>query len=149
MNVRVAVDTNILAYAEGVDPDARQLSAQLLLKRLPEADTIIPVQVLGELYNVLARKAGWSRSQAQSAIEGWRAAYTTAETSLHAMMVAIDLATVHRLRIWDAVILAVAADAGCRLLLSEDMHDGFDWNGVTVANPFVASPHPLLQAFLR
>jgi len=32
----------------------------------------------------------------------------------------------------DTVILAGAAQAGCRLLLSEDVQDGFTWRGVTV-----------------
>ena len=35
-----------------------------------------------------------------------------------------------------------------RRLLSEDMHEGFIWNGVTIANPFCKAPHPLLDAML-
>jgi predicted nucleic acid-binding protein len=53
------------------------------------------------------------------------------------------------LRIWDAVILAAAASAGCRLLLSEDMQEGFTWNGVTVTNPFSAKKHRLLEELLE
>ena len=36
----------------------------------------------------------------------------------------------------DAVILSAAAESGCRLLLSQDLQEGFTWNGVTVTNPF-------------
>jgi predicted nucleic acid-binding protein len=64
------------------------------------------------------------------------------------MLAAADLAVNHQLGIWDAVILCAAAEAGCRLLLSEDMQDGFIWQGVTVTNPFAASRHPLLEAML-
>jgi predicted nucleic acid-binding protein len=39
-------------------------------------------------------------------------------------------------------MLAAAAQAGCRLLLSEDMQDGFTWRGVTIRNPFAATPPP-------
>ena len=46
------------------------------------------------------------------------------------MLAATDLAVDRDLSIWDAVILAAAADAGCRLLLSEDMQDGFAWRGL-------------------
>ena len=60
-----------------------------------------------------------------------------------------SLAATHRLQIWDALILATAAGAGCRLLLSEDMQDGFVWKGCTVANPFAAPLHPLLADALR
>ncbi|HZC22176.1 MAG TPA: VapC toxin family PIN domain ribonuclease, partial [Candidatus Binatia bacterium] len=49
---------------------------------------------------------------------------------------------------WDAIILSAAAEAGCRLLLSEDLQAGFTWNGVTVANPFAAKKHELLAELL-
>ena len=65
------------------------------------------------------------------------------------MIAATDLAALHQISIWDSVILAAAADAGCRLLLSEDMQDGFTWNGVTIANPFASSLHPLLAAMTQ
>jgi len=65
------------------------------------------------------------------------------------MIAAVDLASQHRMNIWDAVILASAADAGCRLLLSEDMQDGFTWTGVTVVNPFARSRNALLAAMLQ
>jgi len=42
----------------------------------------------------------------------------------------------------------VAADAGCRLLLSEDLQHGFTWRGVTVVNPFLSPAPELLQAVL-
>ena len=65
------------------------------------------------------------------------------------MLAAADLATDHQLGIWDAVILSAASQAGCRLLLSEDLHEGFTWAGVTVVNPFSPSPrHALLNALL-
>ena len=60
----------------------------------------------------------------------------------------MDIAADHRLQIWDALILSVAAENGSRLLLSEDLQDGFTWHGVTVVNPFIVSPSPLLQDFL-
>jgi predicted nucleic acid-binding protein len=55
--MRIAIDTNILAYAEGVGDVARRDSALDLLKRLPPEIIIIPVQVLGELFRVLTGKA--------------------------------------------------------------------------------------------
>ena len=61
---------------------------------------------------------------------------------------ATDLACDHGLTIWDSVVLAASAEAGCRLLLSEDLPDGFTWRGVTVANPFAPTLHPLLEALL-
>ena len=45
-------------------------------------------------------------------------------------------------------MLAAAAEVGCRFVLSEDMHAGFAWRGLTVVDPFAAGLHPLLAASL-
>jgi predicted nucleic acid-binding protein len=97
---------------------------------------------------VLVRKGGRSRSEARDALLGWRDTFPTVETSPETMLMAADLSTDHQLGIWDAVILSAAAHAGCRLLLSEDLHEGFTWGGVTVVNPFSKPRHTLLQALL-
>ncbi len=148
-SVRVALDTNVIAYAQGVNSVSQRDAALSLLAGLPRESIVLPVQVLGELFNVLVRKAGLSRADARSAVTEWRESVSLIETSPAVMKAALDLAADHNMSIWDAVVLAAAAQGGCRLLLSEDMHDGFDWNGVTVTNPFGASPHPLLLALLR
>lgn len=72
-----------------------------------------------------------------------------ARTTKESLALAVHLATSHQVSIWDAIVLATASIAGCRLLLSEDTQDGFTWGGVTVIDPFAAEPHPLLAAALR
>jgi predicted nucleic acid-binding protein len=146
--LKVALDTNVLAYAEGVNDAAKRDAAIDLVRRLPQDATVLPVQVLGELFNVLVRKAGRSPVDARDAILNWRDAFPLVETSPSVMLAATDLATDHRLGIWDVVILSASAEAGCRLLLSEDLQEGFTWGGVTVTNPFAAVRHDLLQSFL-
>ena len=54
-----------------------------------------------------------------------------------------------QIAVWDAMILAVASEAGCSLLLSEDYNEGFAWRGVTVVNPFATTPHALLARAMR
>ena len=146
--MRVALDTNVLAYAEGVDNLERRNAALDLVRRLPQEAAVVPVQVLEELFNVLVRKGGRSRSDARDALLSWRDSFPFVETSSEAMLAAADLATDHQLEIWDAVILSAASQAGCRLLLSEDLQEGFTWGGVTVANPFASPRNALLQALL-
>ena len=46
-------------------------------------------------------------------------------------------------------VAAASAEAECRLLLSEDLEEGFTWRGVTVTNPFAPTLHPLLASLLR
>lgn len=148
--MRVALDTTILADAEGIEEeDDRARAARSLIQGLPRDAVVIPVQALGELFNVLVRKGGESRSDARDALLGWRDAFPVVEASPGTMQAAADLATDHQLGIWDAVIISAASRAGCRLLLSEDLHDGFTWGGVTVINPFASSRHPLLDALME
>ena len=145
--MKVALDTNVLAYAEGVNGAAMKRAALDLVSRLPQTSVVLPVQVLGELFQVLVRKGGRTPADARSAMLGWRNAFALVETSPAILMAAADLA-LQQLSIWDAVILSAAAEADCRMLLSEDMQDGFVWKGVTVVNPFAKPSHRLLEAVL-
>jgi predicted nucleic acid-binding protein len=146
--VRVALDTNILAYAEGVNGARKREQALDLLQRLPDHAVIVPAQALGELFNVLVIKAKRSRPLARTAVLAWRDAYAVSDTSAIVMVNAVDLSTDHRMKVWDAVMLSVAAESDCRLLLSEDLQDGFTWRGVSVTNPFGSDRHALLDALL-
>jgi len=146
--VRIALDTDVLAYAEGINGAKRRDAALALISRLPQEAAVVPVQVLGELFNVLVRKGGKSRRDARDALLTWRDTFSAVETSPEVMLAAADLATDHQLGIWDAVILSAAAQAGCRLLLSEDLQEGFTWAGVTVVNPFASPQHAMLHALV-
>jgi len=146
--VRVALDTNVLAYAEGVNGVEKRDIVLDLLRKLPQEAAVVPVQVLGELFNVLTRKAGRSRADAREAILAWRDSFSVVGTSPEIMLAAADLATDHHFSIWDAVILSAASQSGCRLLLSEDLQDGFTSGGVTVVNPFASPRHALLKVLL-
>lgn len=146
--MKAALDTNVLAYAEGTNGNEKKLAALGLIEALPRDSVVLPVQALSELFNVLVLKAKRPAASARAAILGWRDAYAVIGISPAVMVNAADLATDHQLRIWDAVILSAAADADCRLLLSEDLQEGFTWRGVTVTNPFAPAAHALLTALL-
>lgn len=141
----VSIDTNVLVYADGADDARRQRIALDLLESLPIARTVVAAQVLGEYFNVLTRKMGISRPQARGRVLEMKESYTVLDTTADSVEVAIFLSAEHAFSIWDAIILAVSDAAGCRILLSEDMQHGFEWRGVTVINPFLAEPHPLLR----
>ncbi len=146
--MRIALDTNVLVYAEGVNGPVRKSAALEITRRLPAASTLVPVQVLGELYRVLVGKAAWPAKHARAAILSWQDTFALIETSPPVLVAALDIAADHGLTIWDAIILSGAAAAGCRLLLSEDMQEGFIWGGVTIVNPFAQKKHELLAGVL-
>jgi hypothetical protein len=54
----------------------------------------------------------------------------------------------HSVSFWDAMLWVTAREAGCRLLFSEDLHDGQTLDGVTCINPFAARNQTLVEAAL-
>lgn len=147
--VFVAIDTNVLAYAEGTNGPAMKWAALDILSKLSPESTLIPVQALGELFAVLVKKARRSREQAQAAVLSWGDTFPLLETTPEVILSAMCLAAEHQLGWWDSVVLSAAAEARCRLLLSEDLQEGFTWRGVTVTNPFSATRHTLFDAMMK
>ena len=137
--MRIAFDSNILAYLAGVDRGAgdsdKIFAARALLADLAGRATLIaPIQALGELFVVLLR-AGAEREAARAILLRLRGTFSEVDTSDRTFLSALDLVVAHKLQFWDALILSAAADAGCTMLLSEDMQNGFVWRGVSVVNP--------------
>ena len=148
--MRVALDTNVLVYAEGFGDDVRCQSAGELIAKFKPTDLIVAVQVLGELSRVLTSKMKKSGSEVRDLLLSWSDGVVVADTTWTAFQSAMDLSVDHQISMWDALILAVAAENKCRLLLSEDFQNGFTWRGVTIVNPFEtkAKPYKLLASAL-
>src|SRR5688572_33409415 len=115
-------DTNILIYAFTTG-DRRGAKAESLLAE----GGVIGVQVLNEFTSVVRRKLAWGWPQVQSALEVI-AELTGPPLSLtadiHAQ--AVKLARDNSLAFYDALIVAAAADAGCRMR-SEERRVGNEW----------------------
>ena len=134
--MRVALDTNVLAYAEGLGDDFRCQLASDLIAKLNPINSLVPVQVLGELSRVLTSKLKKSSADARELLLSWSDAVVVADTTWTAFQSAMDLTVDRQISMWDALIMSVAAENKCRLLISEDFQNGFTWRGVTVVNPF-------------
>lgn len=149
---RVALDSNILAYLAGVSrvpaDDAKIERVRALLDQLSVTVTLVaPVQALGELFVVL-RRAGTPADEARALLIDFADAFGGAPSLAATALAAADLAVDHKLQYWDALILTAAADAGCGMLLSEDMQHGFVARGLTVVNPIAAEMHPKLAGVM-
>jgi predicted nucleic acid-binding protein len=123
--MRIALDTNILVSAEGVNGEERKQRARAALSSFAGDEIVIPVQALVELFAMLTRTARWKSTTARNAVLAWHDAYHTVDTSPPVLLDAMELVCGHRLSFWDAIMLAASAQAGCRFLASEDMQDGF------------------------
>jgi predicted nucleic acid-binding protein len=146
---RVALDTGVLASAEGLNGRRKQARTRDLIGKLPREATIIPVQALGELCHLLVHEAHRSPESARAALLSWQESFPVAGTSPDVLHEAALLITARSLSIWEALIVAAASQARCRLLLSENYGAEFTWSGVTVANPFLRRQHPILDRLLR
>lgn len=126
-------DTNILIYAFTTG-DRRCAPAEALLA----SGGAIGVQVLNEFTNVARSKLRWDWARVDAALDVIAelmepARPLTADIHAHA----VKLARANTLPVYDALIIAAAADAGCSVLLTEDMQHGRKFGGVTVQNPFL------------
>ena len=79
--MRIALDTNILVYAEGLNGSLRAKTTVELIKKLPESSTFLPVQVLGELFRVLVGKSTFSGREARTVVLRWQDTFPLIETS--------------------------------------------------------------------
>jgi predicted nucleic acid-binding protein len=145
----IGIDSNILLYVEGVGDEEKQKLATEILSLLNYDNVKIANQVLAEVYYVLLRKSKLSRDQLRMRIHGWQHLAKTMPSTPTAFQSALDLATDHKLQIFDAIILAVCAENGCTCLLSEDMQDGFIWRGVEIINPLTPDGAARLQTIIQ
>jgi predicted nucleic acid-binding protein len=144
----IALDTNILAYAvTASDPKGRHEAAILLLARLASPGAIVPLPVFGEFFNACRKKKFANLELAMSRVEMWMSVYDCPSPLADDYLAAAQLSDGFQLQFFDALILTVARRAGARILLSEDMQDGLEVDGLRVVNPFVAENETLLADY--
>lgn len=146
--MKAFIDTNVLVYAStGEDPHKQQL-ARALLARHPARTLSISTQVLGEAYNVLTTTKRWDKSEALTAVRLFtrmRVLVPGVDTVLRAL----ELAALHTLSTWDALIVQAALEGDCDTLFTEDMQAGRKFGVLEIVNPFELKAHeaqPALKA---
>ncbi len=131
------VDTNVLLYAISTAPDEAG-KARVAREILTAADLALSVQVLQEFYVQAtrpSRKDALSPHQAVALVEAWLR-FPTQDTSVALLRAGLATASKHRVSYWDAAIVEAARMQGCDVVLSEDMSDGQQFDGVRIRNPF-------------
>jgi len=142
MTAVVFVDTNVLVYAVDASEPVKQTRAMEWMAHLWETRRgRVSIQVLTEFYATVTRKLkpGLGREEARREVRylmPWNPRPVTSEV-LESAWVIQDR---HGLSLWDALILASAAESGCRHVLSEALGDGQRFGHLTVVNPFLHKP---------
>ncbi len=137
MTARSFADTNVWVYAvDGSDP-AKQTQARAILEPTPDKDIVVSAQVLGEFYVVVTGKLARNVPEPDaSAMVQRMASLPVVVIDAALVSAAIAGSRAWHVAYWDALIIAAAETAGCRLLFSEDLTDGRTYGSVTVENPF-------------
>jgi predicted nucleic acid-binding protein len=144
MNGLVFVDSNVLIYAVDRSDPKKHAAARLWRSELWNSGRgRISFQVLQEFYANVDRK--------------WPAARELVRAEIRNLMtwqpVAVDVAIFedawriqkrYKISFWDSLIVAAAKVASCRYLLTEDLQDGQEMDGVKVVNPFQLSSREIL-----
>ena len=126
------LDTNVLIYALAIDDRAE------IAQALVADGGIICVQSLNEFTDVSRRKLKKKWSEIESDIDALLTTCSVYEAvTANVQATARSLADRHRLRIFDAMLVATALEARCDTFVSEDLHAGMIFDGrLTVSNPF-------------
>jgi predicted nucleic acid-binding protein len=105
---------------------------------LDEADLGLSTQVLGEFYVQATRTTRadpLTHEQASDLVESFTR-FPVQELTLAVVRDALFVRARFGLSYWDSAIISAARALGCRQVLSEDLSDGQEYDGVTVTNPF-------------
>jgi predicted nucleic acid-binding protein len=136
MTARSFFDTNVLVYADDRASAAKQRRAIELVAEHRRAGTgVVSLQVLQEYFVAVTRKLRVEASVARRKVE-LLAELDVASPDLGDVLAAIDLHRLHGLSFWDALILRAAKQSGCTVLLSEDLQERREIDGVRIVNPF-------------
>lgn len=137
----VFFDTNVLIYAHGRDdPHKREVARACIEEATAEGGFVVSTQVLAEFYWTAVRLKVMGPSQAQALVRLWSEHDAVPQTP-ELVLRAITLHQDHTLALWDALIVQAAMDAGCELLLSEDMQHRRRFGDLEIRNPFTSGAH--------
>jgi predicted nucleic acid-binding protein len=132
------VDTNILVYARDAGEPVKQARAMDVLRVLWETRRgRVSLQVLQEYYVTVTckLKPGLPQEDARDdviALLAWRPLATSGSTLTKAW----EIEDRFGFSWWDSLIVASALENRCQLLLSEDLQDGQQIDGLRILNPF-------------
>ena len=130
----IAFDTNVLVYS--FESGEKAEVARRLVETGTSRGALLPLQAVGEFVNACRRKVTIPYDKLPAAAEHLLEGFRVLPTKPHHVVDAIVRAERFQLQYFDALVVTVARDAGATILVSEDMHDGIDLDGVVVLNPF-------------
>jgi predicted nucleic acid-binding protein len=131
------LDTNILIYSISTAP-ADAAKRERAIGVIDEGDCGLSVQVLQEFYVQATRPTrpgALTHDQAAGLVEAWMR-LPVQETTIALLRGALDIRGRYGFSYWDSAVVAAARALGCRELLTEDLSDGRELEGIVIVDPF-------------
>jgi predicted nucleic acid-binding protein len=135
---RFTLDSNVLVYSVDGRAGIRHQLALEIVRRAAQTECWLTLQSLSEFYAAVTRKAMLRAADAAAQVIDWMTIFRCIPASSDAIRVALTHSVAARASYWDALLVATAGQAGCTLILSEDMADGSTLSGVEIHNPFAS-----------
>ena len=139
MSVENFIDTNIFIYQlERLDIRKATIAEELIRQGIANKTACISFQIVQECLNTALRKAQiqLSESEMRSYLQSVLGPLLSVQPSIQLYNSALDIRLRYQFSFYDSLIIAVALEAGCTCLYSEDMQDGQQIRGLTIQNPF-------------
>jgi len=143
---RLTLDTNILFYAMDREAGERHKLAMKIVDRAIVSDSVLTLQSLCEFYAAVTGKGKMPALEAEAQIKDWMDLFPIVSAKSKSLIRAIKAVNQHTLSFWDAMLWAVARDAGVTLILSEDFQHDRVIDGIQFCNPFQIK-NPLRYVF--
>jgi predicted nucleic acid-binding protein len=133
----LTVDTNILIYSIDPTDEVKHTIAKTVMAEVYLRGGPLPLQCLTEFYAACTRKAHLATShRIAEVVANASESMQIFPASHEDLFAAMQIHQQHRIQFFDALLLATARRAVCKVMLSEDVQDGHDYDGITVRNPF-------------
>ena len=134
---KVFLDTNLLVYSVDTSDAVKHRRSRQVVAAVGQAQTgVISTQVMLELFSALLRKLRHTPLEAKETVQRL-SAFETVLVSPAIIERAMDCVLLYSISFWDALIVAAAAAANCRVLLTEDLQHGQSLLGVRIENPLL------------
>lgn len=133
------IDSNIFVYSVDQREGAKRDAARRILGTLDERQTLIGLQVVGEVQNAVHRRLKRPIVDAHDLAQSILARFDTFAYDATDAAWALSTMMTPAASYWDALLLSAARRAGCTVMLTEDLQHGRDFNGIVIVRPFDAA----------
>ena len=144
---RYTLDANILFYALSPDDYDKHRIALRLWEGATANDCVLALQTLGEVYHAVTRKARDRADDARRALAILASTVPIVSANNDDFLTVLEIHRQRPVQFWDAMLWATARRNGCEVIITEDLQDRSERDGVQYLNPFKASVSQL-EAYL-